>query len=116
MHIVKHPFIRLVIVVFSLILCVGLVRSIYSHFTREDTVGERNITLEQEKKRYLELTQKLKVATSEAFVEEQARNKLGLVKEGDTVILLDTSQAPPGGRGEGEKELSNWQKWWRLFF
>jgi len=52
------------------------------------------------------------------FLEKEARDNLGLVKKGETVAILPSESRH--GRNEaqqGENQgISNWKRWWRLFF
>lgn len=99
---------------FSLIILIGLARSIIALVSRIDIVEERRGVLQKEEQRYSALQASLKEATSPAYIEKQAREKLGLVKEGDTVILLST---PAVQKKSGTAEhQSNWEQWWNLFF
>ncbi len=116
MIIFRNSVIRFIVGILSLVLCVGLFRSLYSQILRKDAVLERKERLLIEQTRNESLKKRLKEATSSAFVEKQAREKLGLVKEGDTVILLDTSAMKEVESVQNEKQESNWDKWWKLFF
>jgi len=59
---------------------------------------------------------------SSAYIEEKARNDLGLRKEGERVVVVSDSlnlHADTGAAavsGQTEQPLSNPQKWWRHFF
>lgn len=115
----KNPFIRIAIVGISLFMCIGLLRSIVENLQRTDLVSERQTALQKEEQRNKNLQDKLREATSASFIEREARNKLGLVREGDTVVLV----GPPGQAQDahafsesGDHNLSRWQKWWKLFF
>lgn len=61
------------------------------------------------------LTEKLQYVKSNEFVEKEAREKLGLVKEGEHIVI-----APPPPQNtlkDGQKDAKeNWKKWWELFF
>jgi hypothetical protein len=80
-------------------------------------VGQRREVLKQEQEKHSQLSKRLEEATSAAFVEREARNKLGLTKEGETIILMGT---PIPGDTEAQNAvqtpLSRWRLWWRLFF
>lgn len=77
----------------------------------------RKEVLMKEDSRRSELLKRLREATSSAFVEKQAREKLGLAKEGDTIILLDKSQLTNSNNQFKQNEpKSNWERWWKLFF
>lgn len=55
------------------------------------------------------------------FVEKQIRDKLGLAKQGEIVLVLPGSDllmklAPDLPKNEATLPLKNWEKWYRLFF
>ena len=118
MNSINHPLIRLAFALLCLMVSIALLKSIAGHFRRTDVVGETRMALIKEQKRNQELKERLKEATSEAFVEKQAREKLGMAKDGETIVLMDTSRSVQVGGQDVVKEekLSNWQRWWRLFF
>lgn len=53
-----------------------------------------------------------------SFIEEIAREKLGMAKEGEKVILLPESiiNEPVLASEDHLEEKPNWRKWWNLFF
>ena len=113
----KFSGIRLIIGVVSLFVAVGLVRSIVDHWHKRTIVSERQEALRREEEQNRELIAKLEEATSAAFIEREAREKLGLVKEGDTIVLLDKSQTSSSNdQTSTEDSAPSWKKWWKLFF
>jgi cell division protein FtsB len=118
MNIVKHPLVRLGFAILCVIVSIGLLRSIIGHLRRTDVVGESRDTLVKEQKRNQELKDRLKEATSAAFIEKQAREKLGMAREGETIVLIDKSQSLRinNQTGISAEKLSNWKRWWKLFF
>ena len=120
MRIIRSRLFRLMIGLISLVLVATLPRSIYQLWQRWDIVSER----EQELKRTRAENERLKANLQEAqtpdFVERQAREKLGMVKEGETLVIMPNDNPPAGGlmtNGEEEKEerMPNWKKWLNLF-
>ncbi len=115
--VIRHPLVRLGIALVSMIVSAGLIRSILSLWRKKDLVRQRRMVLERVEKEHAELQRKLEEATSSAFVEQIARNKLGLIKEGEKIVLMEI---PTGNNetadGSGEDDLPNWKKWWQLFF
>lgn len=67
-----------------------------------------------------ELKSQLKLVKTFSFIEQQARDKLGLVKEGETVVVIPTERISQvlGMQQEGniEVKLPNWLGWLKLFF
>ena len=114
----KRRFVRIIIVLLSISLSIGLLRSLVNALWRRDLVRERQMVLNEEKARNAELLSQLREATSSAFVEKQAREKLGFVKPGDTVVLLgSTTVVGPNHPQSSESRGSvGWRRWWSLFF
>lgn len=112
----NNRFVRLTFLIVSILMCVGLLRSILENFQRTDLVGQRQLALQEEEQKNATLRDQLRNATSAAFIEEEARNKLGLVRQGDTVVFLSN---PSPNETLPEQKISNltrWQQWWSLFF
>jgi cell division protein FtsB len=110
-------FVRYTIIVVSGIICIGLTRSIISTLRQNDVVSERKAVLEREMVRNKDLQEQLKIATSDAFLEKQAREKLGLAREGETIVLLGEPQNSENQVNSSvSTPQSQWTKWWRLFF
>ena len=65
-----------------------------------------------------QLKQKLQETQSSEFIEQQARNKLGLSKKGETVVIIPEEKLKlvMGASQSAEVRLSNWLGWWRMFF
>ncbi len=109
--------VRLALAVICLFISIGLLGSIIGHLRRSDVVGEHRQVLQIEQKRNQDLNDRLKEATSTAFIEKQAREKLGLARAGDTIVLIQSPiQAQPIGVRVGNDRVSRWKSWWKLFF
>lgn len=66
-----------------------------------------------------ELKRKLSEIKSPKFVEEIARDKLGLAKEGETIVIIPEAKIKEIlGTSEASEEprLPNWLGWLKLFF
>lgn len=68
-----------------------------------------------------ELKRRLEFATSSAFIERTAREKLGLGKPGEYVVVLPQEEflkslAPSPEEEEKLPEEPNWKKWLKIFF
>ena len=67
-----------------------------------------------------EIQKQLEYVQSQDFIEQEARNKLGLAKEGEIIIILpdEESLKKLSPRREEEQELlpePNWKRWLGLF-
>ena len=104
------------------LLCLGLIVSLSRDIFRLLKVGDRVEQAQQELKELEakndELKAKKEYYQSEAFVEEQARNKLNLSREGETVVTLpENLEELIAHQGPDEpEEIPVWKQWVNLFF
>ncbi|MFC1649439.1 septum formation initiator family protein [Patescibacteria group bacterium] len=109
-----------VIVILSFLLMFSFFQSIQrarSAGNRIDTLKNRVGDLEQRK---LELEIRVSEAQTEDFVETELREKLGLARENEIVIILPEDEiirkfAPKKDIYEEKLPDSNWKKWMNLF-
>jgi len=76
--------------------------------------------LEKLEKEHKELEEKERAVQSTEFREQQIRDKLGLVKEGEIVVILPDAEivkkyAPKLEAEEEAENIPNWRKWMGLF-
>ena len=113
----NRRFVKLVVLVVGLVLIATLAGSSYRLWKKRDIVSERRIIfteLETENGRLKELLEQSK---SEMFIERIAREKLGLVKEGETAVLIEKPSAVSSQPSDNtEENVPNWKKWWGLLF
>lgn len=114
MRLFRHPIVRLAVTIISLILVYNLSLSIIDLWTRKDIVSSRRGALALVEQKNAQLKEKLSVAQSPEFVEKQAREKLGMVKPGETLVLVGTDGSGDPVTAKPRK-IPNWQMWWRLF-
>ena len=86
----------------------------------DQLIEKTKVRLEKINQENQKLTEQLQITESEEFVEKQMRDKLGLAKEGEIIIVLPEPDivkklAPTLPRGEEVKLKPNWQKWLELF-
>ncbi len=65
-----------------------------------------------------ELKEKLFQTELPEFIEQQARDKLGLGKNGETVVIIpeDKLKLIMGVSQSVEVRVPNWLGWWKVFF
>lgn len=113
----KHRFVQLLILVTAVFFILNLGRSIYGLWQKGDIVAESEQIRDELREKNLQLKEEqMRVETPE-FIEEQARNKLNLTREGEVVVVLPELPISPIPQAQTElSEEPNWQKWWKLFF
>ena len=115
----KKRLFRLIIFFLSVFVIIGLGRSVYGLWRRTDIVRERREELAKIQEENRQLQEKLMEMQSPDFIEQQARDKLGLLKEGEVVVLIETP-VPASVEGiltaEVHDKRLKWRAWWNLFF
>lgn len=107
--------IYIAIVIILLVIINNLIHSISELWGKNEllTSAEKKLELEKEKNRKLKA--ELSYVQSQAFIEEQARNKLFMSKPGEQDILIQRSLIAPQKTKSKVDTRPNWQKWWNLF-
>lgn len=102
----------------GLYLIVSFSRNIFSLIKKGEEVRKENLKVEKLREENEELKKQLEDASSPEFIERQAREKLGLAKEGEQIVVLPGNVEALVLPKEEEKpeELPNFKKWYKLFF
>ena len=106
--------------VLVLFLAVSTVRNIARVKAINSLVASEKDKLEQMKEDNAKLQAQIALTQGDAFIEKQIRDKLGLAKAGESVVILpDTSilraLAPQLPVEENSLPDPNWRKWLKLF-
>lgn len=121
----KSRLFRLLLAIFYLILAYNLTRSIVVLWYKKDIIVDSQEALTQAQAENARLKAKLEEVNSPDFIDKEARNRLGMIKEGEKLVLLPSSQINQlseetslSDQPEDKKadNLPNWKKWWKLFF
>jgi cell division protein FtsB len=104
--------------ILSFVIINGLLNSIYSLWQKQKLVSEATRELILQEQENTSLKKQLTVVNSKQFVEEEARDKLFLIKPGEGVIVMPQQvlQASSSGQTVAMVSLPNWEEWWSLFF
>lgn len=115
---------RKIIFILFFIILLGLFYALGSQIYDSLQSGKR-LDMETEKliklqKRNSELKNKLAEVQSIGFIEKEARNKLNLAREGETVIIISQKEIDKvlglEKKQTEEIKIPNWQGWLRLFW
>lgn len=108
----------MIVVAFCILISILLVRNIFKLLSVEDRIeGIKNKIVVEEKERE-DLTRRNNEINTPGFIEEEARDKLGFVKEGEVVVVLPPDDylrnLVPKLNEDNAVDQPNWIKWWRL--
>lgn len=86
----------------------GTSKNVEKEEAKLETLRSENASLKQE----------LQYKKSQRFAEQEIRNKLGLAKEGEEVIVVPKKDDGEGSSQEtvNKRQVPNWKKWQRIFF
>lgn len=103
-------------VVIGLVLVVRTGQNVWRLFRAGDRVNEASRELAQVQAEHDRLEARLNEVRSPEFVEREAREKLGLGREGEVMLILPDQNAGASGQMAGVRgEEPNWKKWWDLY-
>jgi cell division protein FtsB len=108
----------LLIIIASLYIMNNLVRSIYNLWQKKDLITQAQTELVKQQNENEKLQDQLKQVKRKDFIEEQARDKLFMVREGEKVVILPQTQGEQAGQGtpvQTKPRQPIWQQWIALF-
>lgn len=116
-NILNRKPIQILMIVIGIALIVSLSRSILKMFRAKDELRLAEQKIEELQEEAAGLTEKREFYQSEEFIEQEARNKLNMVKEGETVVVLPPNLKEVLGEKENQPQvqLPNWHQWLNLF-
>lgn len=120
-------FFLLLILIWSVLISV---RATYKKYQMTKEIGELKVEIEKLQQKNQDLVALIKSSNDQAFLEEEAKRRFNLKREGEEVVILlkpetiennQSSEQNLGSSGakpnpETEKKESNLSKWWRYFF
>jgi cell division protein FtsB len=113
----RRKIINLAILIIGIGLIINLSRDILRLLKADDRISQAQQRVEELEKQQAELQEKKDYFESDQFVEEQARNKLNLSKEGEAVVILPPNVDELVGYQQPEETpvIPNWRQWLNLF-
>ncbi len=100
----------------SILLIVNSTKRILSFHSTSRGIVEAEARLERLKKENEALKRDLEYKKSDQFTEGEIRNKLGLAKKGEEIVVVPKDESDKQQETSNKKEKANWEKWRELFF
>jgi cell division protein FtsB len=107
---------KIVVWIISLILCLSAGGTIVNLWARRGIVSEREADLARLQQENKTLENALQDARGEQFVERVARDKLGMVKPGETIVIMPDSAGNEINAAHNNSNTAYWRQWWGIFF
>lgn len=107
------PFLILILV----LVVIAMGREAYRYYKVSEEISDLEKKIEDLQKSNEELTRIRDYFTSKEFLEDEARKKLNMIKEGESVIIISNPDAFEEAAPEEQKpETSNFKLWLEYFF
>jgi len=108
----------LLIIIISVLIVNNLIRSTYNLWQKHDLITQAEKQLIKQKTENDRLKDQLARVKRADFIEEEARNKLFMVKPGEKVVLMGEFDEPTVATGA--KSITKvdpiYKQWWGVFF
>ena len=103
-----------------MVLASSLVKSINRIKIGDSVIEKTKVKIGKVEAENQKLAEQLEITQSEEFMEKQLRDKLGLAREGEIILVLPEADivrklSPQIPEEIEEKPKPNWQKWMDLF-
>lgn len=114
-------FLTLIGLVLLVFVSVALSKEIYRRYQINQEIKKVKQEIEKLEKKNKELSALIDYLNTDSFKEIQARQNLGLQKEGETAVAIEPGLAHEVEQEtffetDEEKQISNPRKWWNYFF
>ncbi|MFC1624907.1 septum formation initiator family protein [Patescibacteria group bacterium] len=111
---------RYLIILGVIIVTSSLIRNVLRAVSIRNRIKEEEIKVETLEKEKEDLERKVAESESDAYIEKQLRDKLGLAKEGEIILVLPEDEilrkiAPVVEIQEDILPDPTWKKWLKLF-
>jgi cell division protein FtsB len=119
----SRPFLFILLLAF-IWLSIVLVKAVYKKNELNREIDNLKTEIEKLDKSGQEMNQLLDYFSSQSFLEKEAKEKLNLKKEGESVVMVPETvmiQEPGGAQatstsGREAENDNNFMKWWNYFF
>jgi len=112
-------------VIILVFLSIALGKELLRRYEINREINQLETEISQLEERNLDLDELIEYFNTNSFVEKEAREKLGMQKEGETMVIINNdnqviiNNQPVEASGQsvsGSEELTNPQRWWNYFF
>ena len=116
-----ESFVKYAILLPIIFFSFSLFRNISKMYQAKNSITDANIALDNLDKENKKLAEKIEFVKSQDFIELQARDKLGLAKEGEIVVVLPEEDVLRALSPRIESKIENlipdpnWKQWLKLF-
>ena len=111
----KQKLVSWALLLMCLLLFINVLQSWFSLSQRGDVLKNAADKVTEEEEKKIRLERELARVKSPDYIEEQAREKLNLSREGEITVIAPTISIAEEPTPTPVENLSNWQKWLKVF-
>jgi cell division protein FtsB len=112
----KQGFLRVIAGVVALYLLYAVGKTLYQSYLVRKEVEDLKISIAEMQQSNKELSEKIIYYQSPSYQEKIARERMGMQKPGEQVIVILPEERPKEVNEDPDAGLPNYQKWWNFFF
>lgn len=109
-----RKLITLIFVGFLLLLNLNFVRGSYQSYEKLSEINKEDSKVTDLEEKSIELKKELQSRDSTYFIEQEARNRLGYTRPGETIIVIESSEIAKAGQESEREQKSNLKDWLKL--
>lgn len=114
MKVKKNKLLYWVLVGVMGVFTVRLGESVWKLWKAGERIKQAELEVRNQESENQKLKKRLAEVQSPEFIEKEAREKLGLGKEGETIVVLPKQDEISNIKYPISNE-SNWRKWWKVY-
>jgi|SRR5581483_3602097 len=99
------------IILFCLFIINNLIHSIYDLWQKQSLITQTRQELEAKQAENLKLKNELAQAQTKPFIEQEARDKLFLIKPGEQEVIIPSNLLPSPKQPKVTEQTPHWQEW-----
>lgn len=112
-----RKFIAIGVLIFEVYLIISFSRSVWDLWEKQEAIETARDSVAKLTDENKKLKSRLEYVKSEEFMEKEAREKLNLVKPGETIVIIPQSVLEAATASAAPTPVPpNWEQWMRLFF
>jgi cell division protein FtsB len=114
-------YLKYFLLALGVIFLISLVRNVFRISEAGKSIDEAKNRVDKLAEENAELKSRLQAVQSESYTEKQLRDKLGMAKEGETIVILpdtETIKKIVPAQEEEEEILPDpvWKRWLKMFY
>lgn len=106
-----RKLLTLIFIAILVLLNINFIKGSYQAYLKLTEISKEESKVDELEAKNLELKKELQNHDTVYFIEQEARNRLGYGKQGETTIVIESSEIGQAAREKQKQQRSNLQSW-----